>query len=197
MEKTSMPNPIKCLGYISATARVVPDLIKALVILSDTTVRRSAVDWEELKPYRKSEKRPHFFRWSTILLFTSFSKPHPFLTMPTVNLCEFVTTCKKSFHWLIFWIYGWLKNPAIWLAENILAHMQELKFSQIWNGCRNAANNINFHYRINSVRINDKFFSINSKNPVFGTFLVCFPNFGGKKIFSGKSGCHAQLHMEF
>ena len=89
---------------------------------------------------------------------------------------------------MIFWIYGWLKNPAIWLAENILAHMQELKLSQIWNGCRNAANNINFHYRINSVRINDKIFSINSKNPVFGTFLVCFPNFGGKIFFSGKSG---------
>ena len=41
----------------SATARVVPDLIKALAILSDTTVIRSAVDREDLKPYWKSEKR--------------------------------------------------------------------------------------------------------------------------------------------
>ena len=39
----------------SATARVAPDLLKALAILSDTTVRRSAVDREDLKPYWKSE----------------------------------------------------------------------------------------------------------------------------------------------
>ena len=49
-------------------------LSKALEILLDTTVRRSAVDREDLKPYRKSEKRPHFSRWSKILLFTSFLK---------------------------------------------------------------------------------------------------------------------------
>ena len=73
MKKTSMTNPVKSLGS-SATARVALDLLKALAILSDTTVRRSAVDQEDLKPYWKSEERPHFSRWSTILLFTSFSK---------------------------------------------------------------------------------------------------------------------------
>ena len=62
------------LDMSSATARVATDLLKALAILSDTTVRRSAVDREDLKPYLKSEKRPHFSRWSTILSFTSFSK---------------------------------------------------------------------------------------------------------------------------
>ena len=31
-------------------------MLKALAILSDTTVRRSAVDREDLKPYWKSEK---------------------------------------------------------------------------------------------------------------------------------------------
>ena len=37
--------------YISnATARIVPDLLKALTILLDTTVRRSAVDQKDLKP---------------------------------------------------------------------------------------------------------------------------------------------------
>ena len=41
----------------SATARVAPDLLKALAILSDTTVRRSAVDREDLKRYWKSEKK--------------------------------------------------------------------------------------------------------------------------------------------
>ena len=37
---------------------------------TDTTVRRSSVDRED----RKSEKSPYFSRWSTSLLFTSFSK---------------------------------------------------------------------------------------------------------------------------
>ena len=57
-----MPNPAKALDISSATARVAPDLLKALAILSDTTVRRSAVDREDLKQYWKSEKRPHFSR---------------------------------------------------------------------------------------------------------------------------------------
>ena len=52
----------KALDISSATARVAPDLLKTLAILSDTTVRRSAVDREDLKPYWKSEKRPHFSR---------------------------------------------------------------------------------------------------------------------------------------
>ena len=50
MKKTIIPN------YIStATARVAPDLLKSLAILSDTTVTRSAVDREDLKPSRKSK----------------------------------------------------------------------------------------------------------------------------------------------
>ena len=60
----------KALDISNVTAQVAPDLLKALAILSDMTVRRSAVDREDLK----SEKRPHFSRWSTILLFTSFPK---------------------------------------------------------------------------------------------------------------------------
>ena len=64
----------KALDISSGTARVAPDMLKDLAILSNTTVRRSAVDQEDLKPYRKSEKRSHFFRWSAMLLLTSFSK---------------------------------------------------------------------------------------------------------------------------
>ena len=45
----------KALNIWSATAWVAPDLFKTLAILSDTTVRRSVVDWKGLKPYRKSE----------------------------------------------------------------------------------------------------------------------------------------------
>ena len=64
----------KALDISSVTAQVVPDLLKALLILSDTIVRRSAVHRENLKPYWKSERRPHFSKWPTSLLFKSFSK---------------------------------------------------------------------------------------------------------------------------
>ena len=46
----------KALDISSATARVAPDLLKALAIMLDTTVRRSAVDREDLKPYWKQKK---------------------------------------------------------------------------------------------------------------------------------------------
>ena len=39
-----MPNPANALDISRATARVAQDLLKALAILSDTTVKRSAVD---------------------------------------------------------------------------------------------------------------------------------------------------------
>ena len=42
----------------SFMAQVVPDLLKALVIPSYLTVRRYAVDREDLKSHWKSEKRP-------------------------------------------------------------------------------------------------------------------------------------------
>ena len=44
------------MNISTSTARVVPDMLKALEILSDTTVRRPAVDREDLKPYWKTEK---------------------------------------------------------------------------------------------------------------------------------------------
>ena len=64
----------KALDISSATARAASDLLKNQLILPDTTVRKSAVDREGLKPYWKPEKRPHFSRWSTILLLISLSK---------------------------------------------------------------------------------------------------------------------------
>ena len=42
-----MPNSVKVLDISSATDWVAPDLLKALAILSDTTVRRFAVDRED------------------------------------------------------------------------------------------------------------------------------------------------------
>ena len=65
---------LKVLDVSSATAGVAPHLLKAIAILPDTTIKRSAVGREVVKPYWKSDKKPHFSRWSTILLFTKFSK---------------------------------------------------------------------------------------------------------------------------
>ena len=53
---------LKALDISSVTAQVAPDLLEAPAILSDTTVRRSAVNQEDLKPYWKSEKRSDFSR---------------------------------------------------------------------------------------------------------------------------------------
>ena len=62
------------------------------------TFRRSSVVREHLKPYWKSGKRPRSSRWSTVLLFTSFSKTlllvklvvKPLLVESSVNVIFYV-----------------------------------------------------------------------------------------------------------
>ena len=49
-----------------------------------------------------------------------------------------------------------LRNPPIWLAESILAYISETRFFP--NVGFAQENNIFFHYRINSVKINDQIF---------------------------------------
>ena len=56
VKKTSIPNPVKSLAYIKCYSSSSPTRVKALAILSDTIVRRSAVDREDVKPYWKLEK---------------------------------------------------------------------------------------------------------------------------------------------
>ena len=57
MKKTNIANSVKGFPYISsATGRVAPDLLKY------TTVRRSAVDREDLKSYWKSETKATFLK---------------------------------------------------------------------------------------------------------------------------------------
>ena len=46
----------RALDISSATALVALCLLKDLAIISHTTVKRSAVHWEDLKPYWKSDK---------------------------------------------------------------------------------------------------------------------------------------------
>ena len=54
--RTACQTLSKALDTSSATTWVAPDLLKVPAILLDTTVRRSAVDGEDLKPYQKQKK---------------------------------------------------------------------------------------------------------------------------------------------
>ena len=60
----------KSLDISSAKARVAPGLLKALAILPDATVRRSAVDGEDLKPYIKG----YIFQGDQELIIYKFFK---------------------------------------------------------------------------------------------------------------------------
>ena len=50
----------------SATARVASDLSKTLAILSDTSVRRSAVDREDLTTLEIRKKATFFLNWDSL-----------------------------------------------------------------------------------------------------------------------------------
>ena len=91
----------------------------------------------------------------------------------------------RLFHWFVLeiWLIKKSCNLIDWEHFGPYPISQEPEFFPIWNLCRNTANNINFHYRTNSVKINDKIFQYIKKNPVFVLFLAHFPNFSGKKIF--------------
>ena len=65
---------------------------------------------------------------------------------------------------------------------------QEPKFFQIWDLCRNTANNKNFHYRTNSLKINDNIFPYIQKTLFLTHSWSIFPILGAKTFFSGKSG---------
>ena len=61
-----------------------------------------------------------------------------------------------------------IKNLISW--EHFGPCLRNKRFSQIKGLCWNTANNINFHYRINSVEINDQIFQYIKKKTVFGPF---------------------------
>ena len=87
------------------------------------------------------------------------------------------------FQWFVLEICLIKKNPAIWLAENVLANILGTKFSQKWDLCRNTANNINLHYRTNPVKIYDQIFQKIQKTLFWAHFWYTFLIFGAKTIF--------------
>ena len=65
------PTLSKSLDIISATAQVPPDLLNALKILLDTTIRGFAIEQGDLKPEKKSESWLKLLRWARKTLLTS------------------------------------------------------------------------------------------------------------------------------
>ena len=57
---STLENYVQCVKKVPQKQMIL--LFSEEFFLSDTTVRRSAVDREDLKPNWKSEKRPHFSR---------------------------------------------------------------------------------------------------------------------------------------
>ena len=102
----------------------------------------------------------------------------------TFNFCEFLSTYKnEAVSSICSWEIVDLKiQQSVWLRP-FWPVSQEKDFSQIYDLCRNTANNINFHYRTNQVKINDWIF-FKFKKPYFWSI---FPTFGGKKVFFKKN----------
>ena len=135
----------KALGMSSATARTAPDLSKAIdYLISDYPVRGSAVNWEDLKPYWQSEKRPHYWRWSTIPLLTSFSKMLP-TTERRKKTSSVVVFSRRT-------LPNILKNrdqridlPTIWKTRCLQIHIEEFSMYESlgWHFFR-TTNQINF-----------------------------------------------------
>ena len=60
MKRTHIPNPVESLGYIKYFRSISPRPVKTQAILEDTTVRRSLVDREDLKPSLEIGKKATF-----------------------------------------------------------------------------------------------------------------------------------------
>ena len=78
---------------------------------------------------------------------THFWSCRPNFFWSTFDVCEFVSTWKNSSYFNNFFrIYGCLENPAIWFAENTVAHFSGTKlFLKMGFVQEHSANNVNFH----------------------------------------------------
>ena len=89
----------------------------------------------------------------------------------------------RLFHGFVLEIWLIKKSCNLVDWEHFGPYLTKKKFSQTWDLYRNTANNISFHYRTNSVKINDQIFQQIQKTLFLAYFLVHFPNFGGKTFF--------------
>ena len=100
----------KSFNIATATARVPPDLLNILATLSDTTVRRSTIDREDLKPYWKSEKMLHFSRWSISLLFKYFTLQYSTLEPPEEYNHDQVLLTNRAAEWRRYSRFTFVEN---------------------------------------------------------------------------------------
>ena len=122
------------MGISSVTSQVSPDLlIKALAMLSDTTVRRLAVDWEGLKPYWKLENWPHFSRGSTSIytFFKDFTTHKKKTNRVVVSSCWTIPSILKyRDHWWDLPLRQFGKQDSFKHISKSLASMYESSCSQ-------------------------------------------------------------------
>ena len=104
---------LKDLNISSTTDRVTSYLLKILAILSDTTVRRYAVDREDLKPCCKSEKMPHFYKF-----FEEFTNHRN-----KTNLAVFFS-CRPFPSILKYRDHRW-DLPTIWKTRLFQTHIEQ------------------------------------------------------------------------
>ena len=118
----------------------------------------------QFAPEYKISVHSIYHSWDTVSFRVLWQDwPHPFMTMSTQKVFDQLLIYmnlyqldKSGYFIHLFWRYGWLKNLAIWWLRTFWPISQEQKFSQIWYFCRNIASNTSFHYRTNSVKINDQ-----------------------------------------
>ena len=115
----------KALDVSSATAQVAPDMLKAPAILSDTIVRGSAVNQEDLKPYWKSDKRPYFSRWSRILLSTIIYKVFKDFTNHRKKTNRAAVFSCRPFSNILKYRDHWWDLPTIWKTRLLQTHIEE------------------------------------------------------------------------
>ena len=100
-----------------------------------------ALRFLEIEPACNFTPSIHF--WNTVtfrVLWLNWLWLHPLLTIPNqknfnqclsyVNLYQHPKNHTISQIFFFFWRYSWLKNSAIWLAENILAYISRTKIFQ-------------------------------------------------------------------
>ena len=93
MKKTSMPNSIKSLAFIK---RYISSRPKPVQSLLDKTVRRSAVDREDLKPYWKS-KNSYISQGDQLLFNSIIYKFFKYFTIQSKNTNRAVVFSSRLF----------------------------------------------------------------------------------------------------
>ena len=123
--------------------------------------------------------------------------PTSFLTIPHQNLftrlLNLGSLYQHSKNEAISTICSWkmldLKIPRSEWLRAFWPISQEQYFFQIEDLYRNTANNINFHYRANSGKINDQIFLQIQKNLFLSYFWPISPSFLGKNVFPKNLAC--------